>query len=347
MPALAAVIACLVAAVAAAPASSSRDSARALSAYAAMQRYLFDARGGTYREQVGAASPAHAWPLSQAIAGAIGAASLPGAHTVAVRLATLEPLRRGRVYTASAGGDVYYDDNEWIAGDLLDWDALHTNPAARARAVAIFAAVADAWDDSKRTCAGGVQWTDAAGNDDRNAVTTANGALLGLRLYALTDRPGYLVWSKRMLAWLDRCLLAPDGLFRDHIRGDGSVDASEWSYNQGSAIAAYVELYETAGDASALARAEQIADDTLAHFRGRWLTAEPPEFAAIFFRDLLALAAVDGRQAYVDAAESYGAAAWTRLRDPRTGLFSFHGPARLLDQAAAVQLYAALATASP
>jgi len=347
MPALAAVIACLVAAVVPAPASSSRDSARALSAYAAMQRYLYDSRGGTYREQVGASSPAHAWPLSQAIAGAIGAARLPGAHAVAVRLRALEPLRDGRVYAASAGGDVYYDDNEWIAGDLLDWDALHTSPAARARAVAIFAAVVDAWDDANGACPGGVEWTDAAGNDDRNAVTTANGAVLGLRLYALTERPGYLVWSKRMLVWLDRCLLAPDGLYRDHIRGDGSVDASEWSYNQGSAIAAYVELYESAGDPTALARAEQIAGAALAHFQGRWLTAEPPEFAAIFFRNLLALAAVDGRQTYVDAAESYGAAAWVRLRDPRTGLFSFHGPARLLDQAAAVQLYAALATASP
>ena len=35
--------------------------------------------------------------------------------------------------------------------------------------------------------------------------------------------------------------------------------------------------------------------------------------------------------------------AWTTARDPATGLFSFGRPTRLLDQAALVQVYAALA----
>ena len=107
-----------------------------------------------------------------------------------------------------------------------------------------------------------------------------------------------------------------------------------------------VLLYELTGDTSALARAEQIADAALARFAGRWANAEPPEFAAIFFRNLLALAGADGRANYVAAAESYGDAAWRSARNARTGLFAFSGKTRLLEQAALVQLYAALAVTS-
>lgn len=133
-------------------------------------------------------------------------------------------------------------------------------------------------------------------------------------------------------------MLSPDGLYWDHVAADGSVDRTEWSYNQGSPIAAYLLLYETTGGRDALTRAEQLADGTLRAFTGRWLE-EPPAFAAVFFRHLLELAAVDGRADYVQAARGYADAAWTSLRDPQSGLFS----ATLLGQAAFVQLYAHLA----
>jgi rhamnogalacturonyl hydrolase YesR len=140
-------------------------------------------------------------------------------------------------------------------------------------------------------------------------------------------------------------MAAPNGLFWDHIDGDGGVDTTVWSYNQGSVIGALVLLAQETGDPTAIAQAEGIADRTLATFAGRWLTAEPPEFSAIFFRNLLALAAVDHRADYVAAAQAFADVVWTQNRDPRTGLVSFGGPTRLLDQAAIVQVYADLATA--
>ena len=76
------------------------------------------------------------------------------------------------------------------------------------------------------------------------------------------------------------------------------------------------------------------------------LAGEPPEFAAIFFRNLLALAAIDHREQYLDAAQAYADQAWAQ-RDARTNLVSFGKSARLLDQAAIVQIYSALATARP
>jgi hypothetical protein len=94
-------------------------------------------------------------------------------------------------------------------------------------------------------------------------------------------------------------------------------------------LEAYRLLYAATGDPAALARAEAIGDATLAAFRGRW-SAEPPAFAAIFFRRLLGLAAVDGRSRYVTAAQAYADRLW---RTPRRQLFA---------QAAVVQVYAAL-----
>jgi rhamnogalacturonyl hydrolase YesR len=202
---------------------------------------------------------------------------------------------------------------------------------ARRKAAQIFRAVTRAWDnDSRKLCPGGVQWADVPGNDDRNTVSTANGAVVGLRLYLLTHRTAYLRWSQRMIGWVERCLRDSDGLYGDHIGGDGRIDRTEWSYNQGSMLEAYRLLYAATGDKADLSRAESIADATLTAFHGRW-SREPTAFAAIFFRRLLALAREDGRRHYVKAAQSYADSLW---RAPHRQLF---------DQAAVVQVYAALA----
>jgi len=314
-----------------------------------MERGLFDDASGEYRETPAAAPGAEAWPLSQALAATIAVSAVPGVETdarsfVERGLHELAALREGPVYRATADSEVYYDDNEWIAQDLLDWNAVQPDRAAVAGASAIFGAVVRAWDGDQATpCAGGIYWTRAAAVRDRNTVSTVNGALVGLRLYGLTGRPVYLYWARRMLDWVNRCMLSPDGLYWDHVRADGTVDRTEWSYNQGSPIAAYLLLYRSTGDRAALARAEALADGTLRAFDGRWLS-EPPEFAAIFFRHLLELAAVDGNTSYVAAAQAYADAAWNGLRDPGTGLFDAPaGGTTLLGQAAFVQLYAHLA----
>jgi hypothetical protein len=329
---------------AAAPGGAQGDTnaKRAVAAYVAMQRYLFDTRSGAYREALRAQPGVRAWPASQAIAATIAVSRVPGAnpafaHAVRRRLDRLEDLRSGSLYKAWAGGDVYYDDNEWIAQDLLDVGQVK-------KATAIFGRVVRAWDDNpSHPCAGGIVWTNAPANDDRNTVSTANGALVGLRLYGITHRSVFLYWSRRMLDWLDNCMLAPNGLYWDHIDAHGVVDSTHWTYNQGSLIGANMLLYRATGDGQALARAEELADATLAYFAGPRLAGEPPEFAAIFFRNLLALAALDGRSGYVDAAQAYADHVWAQ-RDPRTNLVSFGAPTRLLEQAAVVQVYSALAT---
>jgi predicted alpha-1,6-mannanase (GH76 family) len=289
-------------AIAAAPgrADAVQDARRAVASYDAMQRYLFVPSTGHYRESPGADATAQAWPFSQALAAAVSVAKLPSARVAAdvtQRLRALERFRHGDAYAAWPGGSVYVDDNEWIAEALLDWSAVRGDAKLRARAVALFGVVTRAWDaDAQHPCTGGVFWTNDPSNHDRNTVTTANAALLGLRLYGVTRRPSYLAWSKKTLEWVERCMLAPNGLYWDHIDLDGAVNESQWSYNQGILIGAYLRLYGATGDATALAHAEAIADAALTYFDPRWDGQEPPEFAAIFFRHLLRLAAADGRR---------------------------------------------------
>lgn len=334
-------------AVAAAPAHAD-DAARAAASFAAMERVFYDSASHDYRERPGAPPGSHAWPYSQALAAQIAIASVPSlARRAAVRarLAQLDVrFRQGATYTAWPSGDVYVDDNEWLAEDMLAWSSLTGDPVAEQHAEAIFGAVTDAWDDvPAHPCPGGVFWTNASTNRDRNTVSTANGAIIALRLYAATSDLSYLTWAKTMLAWLDQCMRAPNGLYWDHIDLAGAVNTREWSYNQGSVIEANLLLYESTGDATALSEAERVADVSIGYFDSRWRNREPAEFAAVFFRSLLALAAVDGDTDYVDAARSYGDDAWLSARNAKTGLFRYSGRASLLQQAAFVQLYAALA----
>ena len=64
---------------------------------------------------------------------------------------------------------MYLDDNEWLAEDFLDWNTVSGDGVSLKRAAAIFAAVVDAWDDvPTHPCSGGVFWTTASGNHDRN-----------------------------------------------------------------------------------------------------------------------------------------------------------------------------------
>ena len=323
--------------VAAGSAHAGSDAARARRAYRGMERTYLDRETGDYRQTPHGHAGSHAWPFSQALAATIEVAGLGGSSSAAMRAAPARlrkldsRFRVQGVYRAAPGGSVYWDDNEWIAQDLLDWDGVHRSALSRARAAQIFRAVTRAWDnDSRKVCPGGVQWAEVPGNDDRNTVSTANGAVVGLRLYLLTRRVAYLRWAQRMIGWVERCLHASDGLYGDHIRGDGSIDRTEWSYNQGSMLEAYRLLYRATGDRADLRRAEAIADETLAAYRGRW-SREPAAFAAIFFRRLLDLAVVDERARYVAAARRY---ANHLAQEPRRQLFA---------QAALVQVFAALA----
>jgi glycosyl hydrolase family 76 len=50
-----------------------------------------------------------------------------------------------------------------------------------------------------------------------------------------------------MIGWVEQCLRDSDGLYGDHVSGNGTIDRTEWSYNQGAMIEAYRLLYRATG----------------------------------------------------------------------------------------------------
>ena len=340
--------------------ASARDTVaqgRALDAYRAMQRYFYSPSDGSYTGSYPAQHKAQAWPFSQALWATLDLAAVPGADTDA-RADLLERIKALSAYSRpepgrpaefapvyGGQGVVYNDDNLWIALGLVGAANVVSGTNSLATARELFEMVVDSWDaSSSDPCPGGIFWTRAGSNRDRNTVTTANAALLALGLYKTSGSRSYLTWAENAYAWTKRCLGQANGLVSDHIDLHGDVDQSTWSYNQGAMIAAGVRLFRATGERRYLADAEKTADAALARIGDPILSGEPPVFLAIFYRDLLELNEVDPHRNDRAEIERFADEAWARARDPKTGLFHFQGRGpTLLDQAAMVQVYAELA----
>jgi hypothetical protein len=181
------------------------------------------------------------------------------------------------------------------------------------------------------TCPGGIPFSNDAENTDRNTVTTAPAAELGLLLYRVTHN-------------LRTCLLLPNSLYGDHIR-HGVVDPTTWSYNQGTMIGAGTLLYQETGNGEYLFQARQTARAALEYFTPARLYLEPPFFPAVYFRNLMYLDSVTHDPPRAKPAQEYVNYAWQYDRQAND-LFVAGSPptAQLLVQASIAQIYALLAT---
>jgi uncharacterized protein YyaL (SSP411 family) len=343
---------------------------RAVASYEAMQEHLYvDDGSGLYLERF----PRHAgdrpysyeWPFSQAHVATLDLTGMPG-RTGRQFVDDLADRERGQEHFWNAdggttglpgydsyarapygdGGDMFYDDNEWVALAKVQQYLATGDDAALARAEEIFELVVSGWDtDPSHPAPGGVFWTQADWSSDRNTVSTMPGAQLATRLFMITGEQRYLDWAERMVEWTDAHLLAPNGLYWDNIKLDGTIDERHFSYNQGVPVGTYTLLYEATGDGAYLRKAESIARASYRYFvtEGR-LHDHEVFFNSIWFKNLLLLESVTGGTRYRDAMEDYAERQWREVRDPETGLFPVHGETtELLDQAAMVQIYATLA----
>ena len=215
-----------------------------------------------------------------------------------------EPAYASDVVGSRFGGDRYYDDNAWVGLGLMQLERLRPGRGHAERAATLFRFAADGWDARPDAPSpGGVFWVEqgrgkGAANHDRNVVSNAPNAQLGLHLAELASggaeaRPGGdHTRAQDMYAWVNvtldagRTAGAPGtGLFFDKLRGDGTLDETLWSYNQGSMVGANVLLARraaaTAGanaDASVtyLGRAEAIAVNALRHYAGTYQDGRRP-----------------------------------------------------------------------
>jgi len=351
--------------------------ARAQLAFEVMQKVYYIPGSGLYKGE----PFSYLWPFSQALAATVSMANIPAlanvpalksslAHEIKARLVGLNSYLdmsnsgapEGTFTSALAafdgtvappagpGGTKYYDDNEWIGIELARMYKLTHDAATLTSAETIMAFVMAGWqttgpEGKQIACPGGIPFSNAAENRERNTVTDAPAAELGVQLYKLTGNPGYLQFAEMAYEWVRGCLTQPNGLYADHIYPNAAIETAEWSYNQGTMIGAGTLLYQATGNGAYLYQARQTAKAALAYYTPERLSLENPFFASVYFRNLLYLDSVTHDPPGQKLAQAYVNYAWQhqRLSDD---VFVTGSPAsaQLLVQAAIVQDYALLST---
>ena len=293
----------------------------ALEAWAALARDTFRSSWRSTRVLDGPRGKrAAAWPLAHVLWAAAEVRELGGDPSLGLLAQAIRPLRSGDGFAATPRGTRYFDDNAWLGLAFLRLGATTGDPTWRAAAQGLARFVAQGEDPG-----GGVRW--AEGSSSRNTCSTASAAWLVVEAGGsdAPDAPG------RWMDWLDRTLRRPDGLYGDRI-DEGVVHDEVWTYNQGAALAAARSLGRPS---AALQRA------ILAHWPPQDLWREPPAFAVIAYRALLAEPDPD---AVIERWDPYLHRLVAEARQP-TGWFRGGGVGRYderptLDQAAVVQLFA-------
>lgn len=344
--------------------NKNQNAERAEAAYQALQTYFYQPDTKLYSESSphsGNNQYSYAWPYAAAIQSTVALAKIP---TVGEKYKTdiqnrLDGLAAywNDTKTPSGydsyvraplggGGDIFYDDNDWIAIELIKIYRITGDTAALERAKQIFELQVSGWDtDSSHACSGGVFWTQASWSKDRNTVSNAPAAQIGLYLYEITKDAYYLDWAKKMYDWVNDCMQAPNGLYWDHIDLNGNIDKTQWSYNQGTMVGASVLLYKATGETAYLNKAESIADAAVKYYGSSRIYTQPIVFNSIFFENLLLLDDVNKKLKYTDYIQDYADEVWKTLRNPETDVLEID-PRRsteLLEQAAFVTINAHLA----
>lgn len=329
--------------------------ARATAAYQMLQRDFYVADLKLFREAVPPVNPnpySYLWPFSRMMAATAALAELPlmgGRYRsdATDRLLGLEwywdPDLQPPCYASYVrppvghGGDYYYDDNAWVGLELMRLYDITGHPQALSRARHTFDFLVSGWDtDPNRPAPGGVFWVATGWNTDRNTVSTAPGAMLGMLLYEKTGDRYCLEWGRRMYDWTNQYMLAPNGLYWDKIDINGVIDRTHYSYNQGAMVGAGLVLSRITGDRTFLRRAETTADAAIHYFIDRLDGRHAPAFDAIFFHMLALLDQARRTSTYREPMSIYAERLWRVMR-------SLDGPLTLLDQTATIQIDADLA----
>jgi hypothetical protein len=220
---------------------------------------------------------------------------------------------RGAYRESIGRGRRYYDDNAWVGLAFLQRHLVSGGQRSRERAREIDQFVQSGLDDS-----GGIRWVE--NGETINACSTGAGALLH------TILGGDIRSSLEFLT----ALRNSDGLVRDHLKADGTIEPSVYSYNQGLLITAASWAHQPS-----LAREASEAGE--AYFTAQRLWEQPLAFNAIYAKAQLRMG-VDG------AIREYAARLHEEGRDDN-GWFTRAGrydEGCVLDAAGALQIFTLL-----
>ncbi|MEU0090589.1 glycoside hydrolase family 76 protein [Kribbella sp. NPDC006257] len=220
------------------------------------------------------------------------------------------------------------DDSEWWGLTWIQAYDLTKNRKYLDMAVTIAQYVEGYWDPS--TCGGGVWW-----NGERtykNAVT--NGLWIRLTAELHNRMPQDKHWlgrAKEGWNWfLGSGMINSAGLVNDGLRDDCQSNGDTvWSYNQGLAIGAGLELWRATHDSSLLTTVRRLADAAIApgglvtdgvlteycDAPGRTCDDNGKQFKGIFLRYWMDLADTTHDRRYTDFVAQQAAKVWNDDRD--------------------------------
>ena len=266
------------------------------------------------------------------------AAALGGSEPVGFESSVVAPLGRG--------GDVFYDDNAWLALALIAHHQLRGDGQALALARRLLAFVCSGWSSEPSWHhPGGIRWKEVASNTSRNTCSNGPVAEVAALVHLHTGDPEARTWARRIYEWVRSTLLDAHDLYVDRVAPDGTLASTIWSYNQGTMIGAGVLLHRITGEEQYLEQATATAAASLDRFSVQALTTQDAAFNAVFFRNLLLLDAAVPDPRVRALLLAYADEMWTR-RQARTGLFG-SGPSPLNDTAALIEVFALAAGAPP
>lgn len=165
-------------------------------------------------------------------------------------------------YAAANGGagDIYYDDNVWLAIIFLDAYYHTADEKWLDLSERVTAFCYSGWDEK---LGGGVYWQE---NNKRSKNTCINAPLakVSAQLYKATGDEKYLEWSKKLYAWTKEALMDRDDfLYNDNYNLNGNIDKAKYSYNTGCMIGAGAHLYDITGEEQYLTDARKSAQSAL------------------------------------------------------------------------------------
>lgn len=215
------------------------------------------------------------------------------------------------------GNERFYDDDVWVALDMVDMYEQTHNEKYKERAELIWRFLMSGYDLNQ---GGGIYWKEQDRNS-KNVCSTAPTAVMAAKMYLLTGEEQYKDMAIKLFDWLVNTLQDPiDHLFYDNINIQGSISKTKFSYNAGQPMQAAVLLYQITNDEKYLKEAQRIASAAFKHwfktYDSPWLNETIAYidghtwFNAILLRGFVELYLVDKNRTYINAYEQMLSNLW-------------------------------------
>ena len=221
-------------------------------------------------------------------------------------------------YNASKDhSDKYYDDNQWMVLTFVEaYERTHDKKFLE-RAALLQKFIYSGWDEK---LGGGIYWRE----DHASKNTCSNGpaAAAALALARHMEKPLHLEWAKRIVAWTNKTLQAPDGTFYDNIAvTDGRIEKTKWTYNTALMLRANLGLYRATKEAAYLAEAKRLAEASVAAFVNKETGAfrDEANFSHLLIEAFLDLHKETKATYLLEHARRNADFVYTTVRDPNDG----------------------------